>query len=81
MEGDLQELFARAGNVVSCDLITDRYTGRSRGFAFVEMGSAEEADKALSEFNGMEFGGRVLTVNEARPRQSRPRDDFGGFDR
>jgi len=76
MESDLAEFFAQAGTVVSCDLITDRFTGKSRGFAFVEMGSQEEADKAVSQFNGQDLDGRALRVNEARPREDRPRNDF-----
>ena len=71
-------MFSQVGNVVDCSLITDKYTNRSRGFAFVEMGSDEEAQKAVAELNGKDFDGRVLTVNEARPREERPRRDFGG---
>jgi len=78
MEGDIMELFKSAGNVVSCNLITDKFTNKSRGFAFVEMSSDSEAQKAISELNGKELDGRVLTVNEARPREERPRRDFGG---
>jgi RNA recognition motif-containing protein len=78
MESDLRELFAQAGNVVDCSLITDKFTGKSRGFAFVEMGSDEEAQKAIGEFNGKSIDGRALKVNEARPREERPRRDFGG---
>ena len=77
-EGDVLDLFKQAGNVVRCELIVDKFTNRSRGFAFVEMGSQEEADKAVTEFNGKEIDGRALTVNEARPREERPRGDFGG---
>jgi len=78
MEGDIMELFKSAGNVVSCNLITDKFTNKSRGFAFVEMGSDAEAQKAIADLNGKELDGRVLTVNEARPREERPRRDFGG---
>jgi len=78
MEGDIMELFKTVGNVVSCNLITDKFTNKSRGFAFVEMGSEAEAQKAIAELNGKELDGRVLTVNEARPREERPRRDFGG---
>ena len=81
MEGDVMDLFAKVGKVVSCNLVTDRYTGKSRGFAFVEMSTQEEADKAVAEINGKELDGRSLRVNEARPREereSRPRRDFGG---
>lgn len=77
-EEDLLNLFAQAGTVSSCDLIVDRYTNKSRGFAFVEMSSQEEANKAVADYNGKEFQGRNLTVNEARPREERPRGDFGG---
>ena len=69
-EGDLTDLFEQAGEVESATIITDRDTGRSKGFAFVEMGS-ESADKAIAQFNGAELKGRSLTVNEARPREER----------
>jgi cold-inducible RNA-binding protein len=75
-EGDLQTLFAGYGAVVSCSLITDKFTGKSRGFAFVEMGSQAEATKAIAELNGKECAGRPLTVNEAKPRE--PRSGGGG---
>jgi cold-inducible RNA-binding protein len=77
-EEEVLELFSQVGNVVDCSLITDKYTNRSRGFAFVEMGSDDEARKAVEELNGKDFDGRVLTVNEARPREERPRRNFGG---
>ena len=77
-EGDLLDLFKQAGNVTKCDLVVDKFTNKSRGFAFVEMGSQDEANKAIEMFNGKDFGGRALTVNEARPREERPRGDFGG---
>jgi RNA recognition motif-containing protein len=77
-EGAVLDLFKQAGNVVSCELIVDKFTNKSRGFAFVQMGSQEEANKAIAEFNGKELDGRALTVNEARPREERPRGDFGG---
>ena len=77
-EGDILELFKQAGNVVSCELIMDKFTGKSRGFAFVQMGTQEEANKAIADLNGKEIDGRALTVNEARPREERPRGDFGG---
>lgn len=76
-EGDLLEMFKQAGNVTSCELILDKFTNKSRGFAFVQMGTQEEANKAIAEFNGKEVDGRALTVNEARPREDRPRG--GGF--
>ena len=77
-EGDVLDLFKQAGNVQSCELIVDKFTSKSRGFAFVTMGTQEEATKAVAEFNGKELDGRALTVNEARPREDRPRGDFGG---
>lgn len=76
-EGDLQRLFEQAGKVVSCTIIMDRFTNKSKGFGFVEMGSQEEANKAIADFNGKDSNGRPLTVNEARPREERPRG--GGY--
>ncbi len=72
------DLFKQAGNVTSCELIVDKFTSKSRGFAFVQMGTQEEATKAIAELNGKELNGRALTVNEARPREERPRSEFGG---
>ena len=77
-EGELRELFTPFGNVASCNLIMDRMTDRPRGFAFVEMSSPAEASKAIEALNGQEVGGRALVVNEAKPREDRPRGD-GGF--
>jgi cold-inducible RNA-binding protein len=77
-EGDILDLFKQAGNVSSCELIMDKFTGKSRGFAFVQMGTQEEATKAIADLNGKEMDGRALTVNEAKPREERPRGDFGG---
>ena len=77
-EGDILDLFKTAGTVTSCNLITDKFTSKSRGFAFVEMGTQEEATKAITELNAKELDGRALTVNEAKPREERPRGDFGG---
>ena len=77
-EGEVLDLFKQAGNVTSCELIMDKFTSKSRGFAFVQMGTQEEANKALADFNGKELDGRALTVNEAKPREDRPRGDFGG---
>jgi len=71
-EGEVLDLFKQAGNVTACELITDKFTGKSRGFAFVTMGSQEEATAAVSQFNGKELDGPCLTVNEARPREERP---------
>lgn len=67
----LEEIFSKVGKVVSAQVISDRYSGRSRGFGFVEMGSEEEAKKAIDELNGKEIDGRALVVNEARPREER----------
>ena len=67
-EAELQELFSKAGTVESVRVMRDAATGRARGFAFVEMASDEEAQKAATEFNQYQMGGRSLTVNEARPR-------------
>ena len=75
---DLQQLFAQAGTVQSASVIEDRDTGRSRGFGFVEMASKEEGESAISQFNGKEFNGRNLTVNEARPRDDRGGNRGGG---
>lgn len=77
-EDELRELFAKSGQVVSCEIVLDKFSGRSRGFGFVQMASADEATKAITDCNGYRLGGRPLTVNEARPREERPRGDFGG---
>jgi cold-inducible RNA-binding protein len=77
-EGDILALFKQSGNVISCQLIMDKFTNKSKGFGFVEMGSEAEAAKAIAECNGKELDGRALTVNEARPREERPRGGFGG---
>src|SRR4051795_593365 len=76
-ETELQELFAQAGAVDSVKVMRDMATGRARGFAFVEMASDEDAQKAIDKFHNFEFGGRNLTVNEARPRPERS-GGFGG---
>ena len=68
---DLEQLFSRYGTVESADVITDRDTGRSKGFGFVEMSSDTEAEAAVTALNGKDVGGRPLTVNEARPREDR----------
>ena len=78
-EGDLRQKFEEFGDVASVNIITDRETGRSKGFAFIEMASAASAEKAINEMNGKDFGGRKLTVNEARPRTERPAGDRGGY--
>lgn len=74
----LKALFAQAGTVQSAMIITDKMSGRSKGFGFVEMGSDAEAQAAIDMFNGKDFEGRNLTVNEARPKEERPRGGFGG---
>ena len=71
-QAQIHDLFKQAGNVVSCKLITDKVTSQSKGFAFVEMGSAAEATKAMADCNGKELDGRALKVNEAKPREDRP---------
>lgn len=76
-EGDLTDLFAQSGQVDSAQIVTDRETGRSRGFGFVEMNTREAAEMAISQFNGYEMAGRPLVVNEARPKESRG-GGFGG---
>lgn len=73
----LKDAFSKAGTVESVNIITDRMSGRSKGFGFVEMSSDEEAQAAIEMFNGKDFNGRNITVNEARPMESRPRS--GGF--
>lgn len=71
-QDDLQQTFAQAGQVVSATIVTDKFSGRSRGFGFVEMASEEESQKAIQMLNGHELDGRKLTVNEARPLSPRP---------
>lgn len=82
-EDGLRDAFAQAGNVVSAKIIIDKMTGRSRGFAFVEMSTEDEAQKAIELWNGKELDGRTLTVNEARPLEERaPRtggNNGGGY--
>ena len=79
-ENDLQDAFAAHGTVMEANLMTDRDTGRPRGFAFVTMGSAEEAQNAITALNGAELDGRNLTVNEARPKTERSSGGNGGRD-
>jgi len=76
MENDIQRLFSQAGSVESVSMITDRDTGRSRGFAFVEMSSKSEGESAIARFNSSELDGRSLVVSEAKPRENHG----GGFD-
>jgi len=77
-EQQLQELFSQHGSVTSAKIITDRYTGQSRGFGFVEMATSEEAQKAITALNGTQMNGRSITVNEARPQEKRPGGGGGG---
>ena len=78
-ENDLQDYFAQAGTVTSVNLMLDKMTGKSRGFAFVEYATPEEAGKAVEQFHNKEFQGRALTVNVARPREERPPRSGGGY--
>ena len=79
-EEDVRQAFAAFGTVASVAIIKDKFTGESRGFAFVEMTDASEADKAIAALNGTELGGRALTINEAKPKTDRPRKGGGrGF--
>jgi len=78
-DSELQQMFEPHGNVQSAQVIIDRDTGRSKGFGFVEMGSDEEAQAAISAMHGAEIGGRTLTVNEARPKPDAGRGGGGGF--
>ncbi len=87
MENDLQDYFSQAGVVTSVNLMLDKMTGKSRGFAFVEFASHDEANKAIEQFHNKEFQGRALTVNIARPREERPQQQRwsgqrdGGYER
>jgi RNA recognition motif-containing protein len=75
---ELEQMFSPHGTVQSAEIISDRDTGQSKGFGFVQMGSDEEATAAIGALNGQEVGGRALTVNEAKPREARPRSGGGG---
>jgi RNA recognition motif-containing protein len=79
-EAELRNVFEPHGAVEKVTLVTDRETGRSRGFGFVEMANASEADKAIAALNGTDLGGRTLTINEAKPKADRPKGGqrFGG---
>jgi RNA recognition motif-containing protein len=77
-ENELQDMFAACGAVSDVNLITDRMSGRSKGFAFVTMGTPEEAQNAISTLNGKDVNGRAINVSEARPREERPDRGFGG---
>ncbi len=78
-DDEVRDMFAEFGAVSSVNLITDRETGRPRGFGFVEMESGEEADNAIQALHQTQMGGRSLNVNEARPRESRPPQRGGGW--
>jgi RNA recognition motif-containing protein len=80
-ESDLQALFEASGQVASINVVRDRATGQARGFAFVEMSDSEGAQRAIKELNQREFGGRSLTVNEAKPMEPRGNSGGGGFGR
>ncbi len=77
-ETELQDLFAQAGPVNEVMLMQDKFTGKSRGFAFVTMATDADAQTAMTQLNGKQYGGRALTVNEARPREDRPQGGGGG---
>jgi RNA recognition motif-containing protein len=77
-EAELRTLFQTHGEVEKVSIVTDRETGRARGFGFVEMTNAGEAEKAIAALNGTELGGRALKINEAKPKTDRPRSGFGG---
>ena len=77
-ENDLQDYFSQAGAVTSVNVMMDKMTGKSRGFAFIEFASLDEANKAIEQFHNKEFQGRALTVNIARPKEDRPPRFSGG---
>lgn len=77
-DADLQDYFSQAGPVTSVNVMMDKFTGRSRGFAFIEYATVEEANKAVELLHNKEFQGRALTVNIARPREERPPRPMGG---
>jgi cold-inducible RNA-binding protein len=77
-ENQLQDMFGAHGTVIDVDVIMDKFSGRPRGFAFVTMETKEGADAAVQALNGTDVDGRALTVNEARPREDRPRSSGGG---
>ena len=78
-DSDLETLFSASGTVTSATVVTDRYTGQAKGFGFVEMNTDAEANAAISTLNGTMMDGRTLTVNEAKPREERPRTGGGGY--
>jgi RNA recognition motif-containing protein len=77
-EDSLRNLFSQIGMVASCTIVTDKFTGKSRGFGFVEMSNPEDSQKAIAELNGKQLDGRAIAVNEARPMQPRENRGFGG---
>lgn len=80
-DASLGDLFAQVGTVTSASVITDKMSGRSKGFGFVEMSTPEEAASAIEKFHGQDYEGRAMTVSEARPKEDRPQRSFGGDDR
>ena len=80
-EDDLRQMFVQYGEMTSVTIINDKFSGRSKGFGFVEMPNDDEAMKAIEGLNGKDMDGRGIVVNEARPMEDRPRRDFGGGDR
>ena len=80
-EDELRDAFGEVGTVESATIIMDKMTGRSKGFGFVEMSNDDEAQAAITKWNGQELSGRRLTVNEARPMEARPQRSGGGFNR
>jgi RNA recognition motif-containing protein len=86
-DADLETLFEEYGPITTAKVITDRQTGRSKGYGFVEIDDQEKAEKAVAELNGAEYDGKTISVSEARPREERPKRDFdrggggGGFNR
>ena len=80
-QGQLEELFSQVGKIESCNLITDKFSGQSKGFAFVEMSTEQEAKEAIAKFNNFELEGRKIAVNEARPQEdrNRPNTNRGNF--
>jgi cold-inducible RNA-binding protein len=77
-DSTLSDLFSQVGTVTSASVITDKMSGRSKGFGFVEMSTPEEASAAIEKFHGQDYEGRAMTVSEARPKEDRPQRDFGG---
>ncbi len=79
--GQLEELFTQVGKILTLNLITDKFTGQSKGFAFVEMSNDKESDEAIKKFNNHEVDGRKIVVNIARPKEERPQNFGGDFSR